>query len=165
MKSFHSDNGSEFLNWPLWEYLRSPERAVPFTRSRPYHKNDNAHVEQKNWTHVRQLLGHERFEHAALVPLMNRLYVNWTRLRNHFHPTFKLKSKEKQRSRYIRRYEHPNTPYQRLLERAELSPPAQHQLKVQHQQINPFELKKQVEQDLKIFFTTLGNLNRESTNP
>jgi hypothetical protein len=153
------------LNWPLWEYLRGPKRKVKFTRSRPYRKNDNAHVEQKNWTQVRQLWGHERFEHEALVPLMNRVYASWNRLRNHFHPTFKLKSKEKQGSRYVRRYETPRTPYQRLLAGPELSPLAKHQLKHKHRELNPFALKKKVEQDLKIFFTALGNLNREATNP
>jgi hypothetical protein len=165
MKSFHADNGSEFLNWPLWEYLRGPKRKVKFTRSRPYRKNDNAHVEQKNWTQVRQLFGHERFEHASLVPLMNRVYASWNLLRNHFHPTFKLKSKDKQGSRYLRRYETPCSPYQRLLACSHLSPLAKHQLKEKHQQLNPFDLKKKVEQDLNIFFTALGNLNREATNP
>ena len=165
MKSFHADNGSEFLNWPLWDYLRGPKRQVKFTRSRPYRKNDNAHVEQKNWTHVRQLFGHERFGHEALVPLMNRVYESWNRLRNHFHPTFKLKSKQKQGSRCVRRYEDPRTPYQRLLESSEMSPLAQHRLKEIHRNLDPFRLKKQVEQDLKTFFTALGNLNREATNP
>jgi hypothetical protein len=164
MKSFHADNGSEFLNWPLWEYLRGPRRKVKFTRSRPYRKNDNAHVEQKNWTHVRQLFGHERFGHESLVPLMNRVYENWNLLRNHFHPTFKLKSKEKQGSRYVRRYEVPLTPCQRLAKNSALSPLARHQIKERHQQLDPFKLKKKVEQDLKIFFTALGNLNHESTN-
>lgn len=165
MKSFHADNGSEFLNWPLWDYLRGPRRKVKFTRSRPYRKNDNAHVEQKNWTQVRQLFGYERFEHEALVPLMNRVYATWSLLRNHFHPTFKLKRKEKQGSRYRRHYETPQTPYQRLIVRQELSPHARHALKEQHQQLNPVELKKNLEQELKIFFTALGNLNREATNP
>lgn len=165
MKSFHADNGSEFLNWPLWDYLRNPKRKVKFTRSRPYRKNDNAHVEQKNWTHVRQLFGHERLEHEPLVALMNRVYERWNLLRNHFHPTFKLRSKRKQGSRYQKQYEPPRTPYQRLLEAPELSPAARHQLKQQHSQLNPFELKKSVEQELKIFFTALGNLNCEATNP
>jgi hypothetical protein len=165
MKSFHADNGSEFLNWPLWEYLRGPQPKVKFTRSRAYRKNDNAHVEQKNWTHVRQLFGYERFEHASLVPLMNRVYESWNLLRDHFHPTFKLKCKEKHGSRYIRRYEAPRTPYQRLLASGQLSSLAKHQLKEKHQLLNPFALKKKVEQELKIFFTALGNLDREATNP
>jgi hypothetical protein len=164
MRSFHADNGSEFLNWPLWEYLHA-RRKVRFTRSRPYRKNDNAHVEQKNWTHVRQLFGHDRFEHRPLVTLMNRVYANWNVLQNHFRPTFKLRSKEKIGSRYRRRYEKPRTPYQRLVQCSQLSPQARHQLKAEHRQLNPVLLKKNVEQDLKLFFTALGNLNREATNP
>jgi hypothetical protein len=165
MKSFHADNGSEFLNWPLWDYLRGPKRKVKFTRSRPYRKNDNAHVEQKNWTHVRLLFGHERFKHATLVPIMNRIYANWNRLQNHFRPTFKLRSKEKLGSRYRRRYEKPQTPYHRLSQRPELTPQNRHELKSQHQTLNPVDLKKSIEQNLKIFFTALGNLNCEATNP
>jgi hypothetical protein len=165
MKSFHADNGSEFLNWPLWDYLRGPKRKVKFTRSRAYRKNDNAHVEQKNWTHVRLLFGHQRFEHSTLVSSMNRVYANWNRLQNHFRPTFKLKSKEKLGSRYRRRYEKPQTAYKRLIQRRELTPQSRHQLKSQHQTLNPVDLKKSIEQDLKIFFTALGNLDCEATNP
>jgi len=165
MQSFHADNGSEFLNWPLWEYLRGPKRQVKFTRSRPYRKNNNAHVEQKNWTQVRLLFGYERFEHASLVPLMNRVYESWNLLRDHFHPTFKLKRKEKHGSRYLRRYETPRTPYQRVLASPQLPPLAKHQLKTKHQKLNPFELKKKVEQELKIFFTAVGNLHCEAMNP
>jgi hypothetical protein len=165
MKSFHADNGSEFLNWPLWEYLRRPTRQVKFTRSRPYRKNDNAHVEQKNWTHVRQLFGHERFEHQELVTLMNGIYTKWNLLQNHFRPTFKLKHKEKLGSRYRRQYENPQTAYQRLIKRRELSNQNHQHLTTQHQTLNPVRLKKNLEQDLKTFFTALGNLNCEATNP
>jgi hypothetical protein len=165
MKSFHADNGSEFINWPLWEYLRGPQRRVNFTRSRAYRKNDNAHVEQKNWTHVRELLGYQRFEHRSLVEIMNRVYVQWCQLQNHFRPTFKLQSKEKLGSRYRRRYQELQTPYQRLVQRDELAPDKKHRLKLQHRSLNPFTLKKNIEQELKIFFTALGNLNCEATNP
>jgi transposase InsO family protein len=71
MTSFHSDNGSGFLNWPLHAYLTGRPLKVPWTRSRAYRKNDNAHCEQKNWPHARQLLGYERFGHPELVPLLN----------------------------------------------------------------------------------------------
>src|ERR1051325_4899581 len=89
LKSFHADNGSEFLNWPLYRYLTGrPWRQVPFTRSRAYRKNDNAHVEQKNWTHVRQLFGHDRSDHPRPVGLMNDLYAReWSQFQNHFRPT------------------------------------------------------------------------------
>lgn len=165
IKSFHADNGSEFINWPLWDYLRGPHRKVKFTRSRAYRKNDNAHVEQKNWTHVRELLGYERFDQQPLVVLMNRVYARWCLLQNHFRPTFKLQSKEKLGSRYRRCYEPPQTPYHRLIQRPELAPDKKHRLKLQHQALNPFTLRKSIEQELKIFFTALGNLHREATNP
>ncbi len=116
MKDFHTDNGSEFLNWALYEHLTGRPMKVPFTRSRAYRKNDNAHCEQKNWTHVRQLFGHERFEHPQLVALMNDLYAqDWSRFTNHFKPTFKLLKRDKRGSRTVRVYEPtPQTPYQRL---------------------------------------------------
>jgi hypothetical protein len=71
---FDVDNGSEFLCFHLWRYLLERPRPVPLTRSRPYRKNDQAHVEQKNWTHVRQLLGYQRLEQPELVPFINELY-------------------------------------------------------------------------------------------
>jgi hypothetical protein len=69
MKDFHTDNGGEFLNWALHRHLSGRPVKMPWTRSRAYRKNDNAHCEQKNWTHVRQLMGHERFGHPELVPV------------------------------------------------------------------------------------------------
>ena len=102
---FESDNGGEFLNYPLWRYFS--ERAVPvsFTRSRPYHKNDNAHVEQKNWAHARQLLGYERLEVEALLEPINALYTEvWNPLQNFFYPSLALIEKVKEGSRYRKRY-------------------------------------------------------------
>lgn len=166
LKSFHADNGSEFLNWPLYRYLTGRQwRPVPFTRSRAYRKNDNAHVEQKNWTHVRQLFGHDRFEHAQLVPLMNDLYArDWSLFQNHFRPTFKLISRDKRGSKTIRRYETPQTPYARLLASPHVSPKAKARLQAQHAPLNPFDLKKNIEQKLRLFFTAKSNLQPESTS-
>ena len=165
LKSFHADNGSEFLNWPLYQYLTGrPWRQVPFTRSRAYRKNDNAHVEQKNWTHVRQLFGHDRFEHPQLVGLMNDLYVReWSQFQNHFRPTLKLRSRDKRGSRTVRRYEKPQTPYARLLASPQISPKVKAHLKAQHAQLNPFALKKNIEQKLRLFFTAQSNLQPEAT--
>lgn len=163
-KSFHADNGSEFLNWQLYEYLTGRQVRVPFTRSRAYRKNDNAHVEQKNWTHVRQLFGHDRFDHPHLVPLMNDLYAQeWSQFQNHFRPTLKLHSRDKRGSRTIRRYEKPQTPYARLLSSQQISPNVKARLKAQHAQLNPFALKKSIEQKLRLFFTAKSNLQCEST--
>jgi len=115
---FDCDNGSEFLNHHLIRYFseRPKEKLIQFTRSRPYHKDDNAHVEKKNWTHVRQLFGYDRIDSNAVIELMNDLYKNeWSLYQNHFCPTMKLVKKEKINSKYKRYYDEPKTPYHRLL--------------------------------------------------
>ncbi len=165
MKDFHTDNGGEFLNWALHRHLTGRAARMPWTRSRAYRKNDNAHCEQKNWTHVRQLFGHERFGHAELVPLMNDLYAKeWSQFTNHFKPTFKLLKREKKNGRTKRIYEAaPQTPYQRLLESPEIPEATKVKLRAEHAGLDPFALKKSIEVKLKKFFTALGNLDREST--
>ena len=165
MKNFHTDNGGEFLNWALHEYLNARPVKLPWTRSRAFRKNDNAHCEQKNWTHVRQLFGHERFEHPELVALMNELYANeWSQFTNHFKPTFKLLKRDKRGSKTVRIYEQkPQTPYQRLLESPEVEKATKIRLREEHTRLDPFELKKGIERKLKNFFTVLGNLDREAT--
>jgi hypothetical protein len=167
MKDFHTDNGGEFLNWALHRHLTGRAAQLPWTRSRAYRKNDNAHCEQKNWTHVRQLFGHDRFEHAELVALMNDLYAQeWSQFTNHFKPTFKLVKREKKDGKTQRVCEPtPKTPYQRLLDSADIPAATKVKLRDQHAQLDPFELKKNIELKLKKFFTALGNLNREATKP
>jgi hypothetical protein len=165
MQDFHTDNGGEFLNWALHRHLTGRAARLPWTRSRAYRKNDNAHCEQKNWTHVRQLFGHERFGHPELVPLMNDLYAKeWSQFTNHFKPTFKLLKREKKNGRTKRIYEKkPETPYQRLLESAAIPEATKTKLRDEHAGLDPFALKKSIEAKLKKFFTALGNLDREST--
>lgn len=91
LRGFDCDNGSEFLNHHLVRYFSGHPEQPSFTRSRPYRKNDNAHVEQKNWSQVRHLFGYDRFDNPRLVELMNDLYANeWSPLQNHFCPTLKL---------------------------------------------------------------------------
>jgi len=167
MKDFHTDNGGEFLNWALHRHLTGRPMKMPWTRSRACRKNDNAHCEQKNWTHVRQLLGHERFGHPELVPLMNDLYAReWSQFTNHFKPTFKLLRREKQGGRTVRIYQKkPQTPYQRLRESPDIPETTKAKLRAQHAALDPFELKKSIEAKLKKIFTALRNLDRESTKP
>jgi len=167
MKDFHTDNGGEFLNWALHRHLTGRAVKMPWTRSRAYRKNDNAHCEQKNWTHVRQLFGHDRFEHPELVALMNDLYSQeGSQFTNHFKPTFKLLRREKKDGKTKRGYEAiPKTPYQRLLECADIPKATKAKLRAEHARLDPFELKKNIEIKLKKFFTALGNLNREATKP
>jgi hypothetical protein len=157
MRGFDCDNGSEFLNYHLHSYFtQRPTNPVTFTRSRPYRKNDNAHVEQKNWSHVRQLLGYDRFDKPQLVDLLNDLYKNeWSRYNNFFCPSMKLISKKRVKSKYIKKYDTPKTPYQRLIASAHVSPEAKQKLTDTFQLLNPFTLKKQIEAKLKIIFTAL----------
>src|SRR5450631_1777845 len=142
---------SEFLNWALYEHLTGRKMKVPFTRSRAYRKNDNAHCEQKNWTHVRQLFGHERFEHPELVALMNDLYANeGSQFTNHFKPTFKLLKRDKRGSKTVRIYEPtPQTPYQRLLDCPDIDAASKTRLRQEHGQLDPFALKKNIERKLQ----------------
>ena len=147
---FDVDNGSEFLCFHLWRYLLDRPRPVPLTRSRPYRKNDQAHVEQKNWTHVRQLLGYQRLERPKLVPLINELYRTWGLLHNFFCPNLKLLSKTRKGARTIRKYSLPQTPFQRLLESNHLSQEQKLKLQSQFQQLNPLQLKREIEEKLKL---------------
>lgn len=151
---FDCDNGSEFLNHHLVRYFtKRPTAPVQFTRSRPYRKNDNAFVEQKNWTHVRQLLGYDRFDNSELVPIINDLYMNeWTFFNNYFCPTLKLKEKQRINSRYIKKYEPPQTPYQRLIDSDDISVEAKITLQEVYNSLNPFTLKKNIEAKLKSIF-------------
>ena len=164
MKDFHTDNGTEFLNWALHRHLTKREVKMPWTRSRAYRKNDNAHCEQKNWTHVRQVFGHDRFEHPELVGMMNELdAVELSQFANHFKPTFKLLEREKKEVRTKRVYEAtPKTPYERLVESPDIPEAKKRELRDRHAEIDPFELKKNIEIKLKKFFTAPGNLNREA---
>jgi hypothetical protein len=155
---FDCDNGSEFLNYHLIRYFQKRKKPVQFTRSRPYHKDDNAHVEQKNWTHVRQIFGYARFDKKILVSLMNDLYSNeYSLYQNHFIPTMKLVEKIKINSKYRKRYDKPKTPYQRVMESEDISEEIKEALKKQHESLNPFELKQAMEQKLKRIFAQIGS--------
>jgi hypothetical protein len=151
---FDSDNGSEFINYGLHDFLRQRPQPVRFTRSRAYKKNDNAHVEQKNWTHVRQLLGYERLGRAEIVPPLNELYrVEWRQFQNFFCPSFKLKSKERIGGKVKKKYGKPQTPYERVLACEKISMEEKKKLAAEYAQLNPFDLKRRVEKKLKLIFT------------
>ena len=153
---FDCDNGSEFLNHHLHRYLANRPLPAQFTRSRPYRKNDSAHVEQKNWTHVRQLFGYDRFDKPALVDLMNDLYQHeWSMFQNFFCPTLKLKEKQRVNSKYIKKYHPPKTPCQRLIESVHVPIETKDRLAADFLHINPFVLKKTIQAKLKIIFNTL----------
>jgi hypothetical protein len=146
---FDSDNGSEFLNHHLLKHFAQRKRPVQFTRSRAYHKDDNAHVEQKNWTHVRQWLGYQRLADPKLVPLLNDLYrQEWRLFHNFFCPSVKLLSKERIGSKTIKRHDRPKTPYQRILESPHIPSHLKQGLSNQLEKLNPFVLRNAMEKKL-----------------
>ena len=166
LAGFDCDNGSEFPNYPLLDYFTRRKNPVAFTRSRPYHKNDNAHVEQKNWTHVRHLLGWDRLENPQVVARINDRYrQEWSAYQNFFCPNMKLASKERVRSRYRKRYDPPQTPCERLLQSREVSPQNKRQLQAAYARLNPFALKNTMEQKLKNIFALNRVQQAVSTNP
>lgn len=151
---FDSDCGKEFINHDLINYLVKREKGpVQFTRSRPYKKDDNAHIEQKNWTHVRQWLGYYRFDNPKIVPLLNDLYKNELRLFNNFFlPSVKLIAKTRIGSKTIKKHDDPKTPYQRLLESNHIDHKTKLILKEQFKKLDPFQLRDGIEIKLKKIF-------------
>ncbi len=150
---FDSDNGSEFLNYHLLRHFTERKHPVQFTRSRAYHKDDNAHVEQKNWTHVRQWLGYHRFDNPEIVPLLNELYkTEWRLFHNFFCPSVKLIEKKRIASKTIKRYDSPKTPYQRIIESPYIKAEVKKKLSDLFATLNPFHLRKAMEKKLKKIF-------------
>jgi hypothetical protein len=146
-----SDNGGEFINHHLVKHLHGREKPVAFTRSRPYRKNDQAHIEQKNYTQVRLWFGYERYDNPAVVPLINALCkgeLNW--LLNGFLPTMKLKSKERVGSKVVRTYGETMTPLSRVLACPEVTAETKQRLRAQKQTLNPFALTREVERQMKV---------------
>jgi len=145
-----SDNGGEFLNHHVLHWLQKRPRPVFMTRSRPYKKDDNAHVEQKNWTHVRQSFGYERYDNPEVVSLMNDLAKGpYGQLLNYFHASLKLDRKERQGGRVRRVYGEPKTPLARVLASAQVTEPTKARLRQQKARLNPFALKQAVARSLK----------------
>ena len=151
---FDSDNGSEFLNRTLFRHFTKRKHPVQFTRSRAYHKDDNAHVEQKNWTHIRQWLGYQRLDNPLAVPLLNNLYRRqWRAFHNFFCPSVKLLDKQRMGSKTIKRYDSPKTPYQRVLESPYVSQGTKNAMTKYLETLNPFLLKKTISKKLKRIFS------------
>jgi hypothetical protein len=151
---FKSDSGSEFMNYELMAYFREnrPEAPVQMTRSRPYKKDDNCYVEQKNFTHVRQLFGYPRLDDATLVPLMNEIYTEyWCPLQNYFMPSQKLLRKTRIGARLKKEYEPAQTPFQRLMNSSGLSEEQKTVLRERKAKLNPFQLQKGLQIKLRQF--------------
>jgi hypothetical protein len=147
-KGLDGDNGSEFINHILWNYCN--DSKIQFTRSRPNKKNDNAYVEQKNWTHVRKILGYLRYDTPRELAIINDLYRNELRLyKNFFQPVMKLSKKVRIGAKRKRKYEPAKTPYQRIMESKQIKRSVKEKLKVTYQEFNPAALKRAI--DRKIY--------------
>jgi len=145
-----SDNGSEFINHDLLRYCQ--QQRITFTRARPYRKNDNCYVEQKNYSVVRQTVGYQRFDTTAELIVLKQLYATLRLYTNFLQPTMKLKSKERFGSRVQKRYYAPQTPYQRVLACAAVAPADKKKLKRQYQTLNPAALKRELDKYRKELF-------------
>lgn len=145
-----SDNGGEFINHHLVAYAHQRAQPLALSRTRPYRKNDNAHVEQKNYTHVRQWFGYERHDNHAVVPLINALCKGALgQLLNFFLPSLKLESKRREGSKTCRVYGPAQTPLQRVLECEQVSGSEKARLRALREQLNPFGLRREVDRYLK----------------
>lgn len=148
-----SDNGSEFINYHLKTFC--DQNHIQLTRGRPYKKDDNAHIEQKNYTHVRKVLGYLRYDSQPAQKAINELYQNELRiLQNLFLPSMKLTKKTRVGSKLKRCYDQPQTPLDRLLECPQADPVKTQELKRLRERTDPFELAKRLEQKIERIFET-----------
>ena len=142
-----ADNGGEFINDILYKYCQ--REGLEFTRSRPGRKNDNAYIEQKNWTHVRKVLGYLRYDTPRELLIIDELYRGELRLfKNFFQPVMKLVSKERIGGRIKRKYDVPQTPYQRLMESNQISEESKRELEAIYLSLNPAQLKRSIDAKL-----------------
>ena len=157
--AINADSGSEFLNRPMLEFTKFGHR-IQYTRSRPYKKNDNCYVEQKNFTHVRELFGYDRFEDEELVPLMNEIYSQiWNPLLNFFLPNMKIKEKARIGGVIYKKYDEPQTAFTRLINSPHIADEKKEALRAQKAKLNPFKLKQNLEIKLKEFYEILRKNN------
>ena len=146
LRGIDSDNGSEFINSHLVAFCA--RRTIQFTRSRPYKKDDNAHVEQKNWTHVRKLVGWDRYDTPEAQRALNTLYADLRLFQNLFQPSMKLLRKERRGSRLLRRYDRPQTPFARVRACAQVEAAKVAVLERLLRRTDPFVLAQRIGQHL-----------------
>ena len=161
LRGIDSDNGSEFINNQLFNFCqrRAKNHTVQFTRSRPYKKDDNAHVEQKNWTHVRKLLGWDRYDTLEALKAINDLYEELRIFQNLFQPSMKLSTKTRKGSRVMRRYDQPCTPWQRVLKSCRKPGEKIQPLKAILENTDPFELSRRIDQQLDTLYGLVRQRN------
>jgi hypothetical protein len=142
IRELHPDNDSALLNDLLWDWTQ--EQGIQLSRSRPYKKNDNAWVEQKNWTHVRKVVGYRRFDTTGELRLLNEIYGVMRLYKNYFLPAMRLKSKTRVDGRIKREYDAPRTPYQRVIASRQAPSKKKQELKAIYDKLNPAELNRRL---------------------
>lgn len=148
-KEIHSDNGTEFINGHLFRYCE--KEKLDFSRSRPYKKNDNCLVEQKNWTHVKKFVGYLRYDIEEELYILNSLYHNEMRLfKNFFQPVIKLQAKERAGGKIRRKYDTAKTPYARVMESPDISTEVKEALQRTYKSLNPAALKRMIDAKLNL---------------
>jgi hypothetical protein len=143
IKGIDSDNGSEFINDQLYRYCRNED--LKFTRSRSGNKNDGAHVEQKNWTAVRQLVGYLRYDTATELELLNKIWAAQSLIGNHFYPQQKLISKVRDGAKITKRFDAARTPYARAIAHPDLEARPRRRLTAEHDSFNPAAVQRQIQ--------------------
>lgn len=149
-----SDNDSAFINDILYRYC--VKEHITFTRSRPYRKNDQAHVEQKNWSIVRRLVGYDRYETPAAVEALNTLYGPLRLYTNFFQPSMKLVHKTRRGAKVHKRYDRAQTPYQRLLSSGCLTLSTTQELAASYANLNPIAVRQEIQRHLQTIWTLVA---------
>jgi len=163
MLGWDTDNGGEFINWALIEHFKKRKPPVSVTRSRPYHKNDQAYVEQKNSTHARGLLGWDRLGHEELVAPCNELLELWSLWGNLYRPTMRQVFRKREKGKIVRRHEkEAKTPARRLLESGQLEQKQAAELKEVLEENDPFAMKEEIESCLQRLWERCRELDKKS---
>jgi len=163
IREIHPDNDGCLINELVWNWSR--QHRIAMSRSRPLHKNDNAWVEQRNWSHVRKMIGYRRFDTEQQLNLLNQLYADLVLYKNFFQPTMKLARKRRVRGKVHRQYEPAITPYERLLESDQLTPNAMARLQRTHATLNPAELKRRIDSKRDELMATFENTIKRKHAP
>jgi hypothetical protein len=163
LRGLDSDNGSEFINKYLLAYCQ--REKLSFTRSRPYRKNDNCFVEQKNYSVVRRAVGYQRYDTEAQLQLLNEIYASLRLYTNFFQPTMKLRSKERVGSKVTKRYDRAQTPYQRVLAAPQIAEAKKDLLRVKYATLNPAALKRKITRLQERLLKTAGSAKRVRVRP
>lgn len=153
-----SDNGSEFINNNLLAYCK--QEHITFTRGRAGKKNDGCYVEQKNYSVVRRAVGYARYDTPAQLKLLNALYAKLRLYTNYFQPVMKLISKERNGAKVRKKYDEPQTPYQRLMKMPDISQKIKKRLQAEYAALNPAQLKREITELQKKLLRTVSRQRR-----